>query len=83
MTPSFWATTRNVLIEANRNHIVADIKPDADAMFKQYIHVNGGYQFLPFLQGILTDAPDRTAAVAWVVELTRDDKASQVLDDLG
>jgi cellulose synthase operon protein C len=82
MTPSFWATTRNVLIEANRNHIVADIKPEADAMFKQYIHVNGGYQFLPFLQGILTDAPDRTAAVAWVVGLTRDDKASQVLDDL-
>ncbi|MGA7415765.1 MAG: hypothetical protein WBW33_35165, partial [Bryobacteraceae bacterium] len=82
MTPTFWTTTRNVLIEANRNHIVADIKPDADAMFKQYIRINGGYQFLPFLQGILTDAPDRTAAVAWIVELTRDDKTSSVLDEL-
>jgi cellulose synthase operon protein C len=82
MTPSFWTTARNALIEANRNHIVADIKPEADALFKQYIRINGGYQFLPFMQGILTDAPDRSTAVAWIVELTRDDKTSGVLDEL-
>ncbi len=67
MAPSFWTTARNALIDANRNRIVAEIKPDADAMIKQYIHINGGYQFLPFMQGILTDAPDRSAAVAWIV----------------
>ena len=82
MAPSFWTTARNALIDANRNRIVAGIKPDADAMIKQYIHINGGYQFLPFMQGILTDAPDRSAAVAWIVDLTSDNKTSSVLDEL-
>ena len=80
--PAFWATARKILIEANRNRIVKDIKPAADALLAQYIRINGGYNLMPFLNGILTGPPDRDAAVAWVIEITRDPKAADVLNEL-
>jgi len=80
--PGFWTTARNILIEANRNRIVSEIKPAADALLGQYIRINGGYNLMPFITGILTDAPDRDAAVAWVIQITRDPKAASVLDEL-
>ncbi len=82
LTPSFWATLRNMLIEANRNRIVEQIKPNANSMFASYVRFNGGYNFTPFIEGILTDAPDRAAALQWIEELTADEKASSVLEDL-
>ncbi len=82
LTPLFWTTTRTLLIEANRNKIVEQIKPNANAMFASYIRFNGGYNFTPFIEGILTDAPDRPAALQWINDLTADEKASSVLEEL-
>jgi cellulose synthase operon protein C len=80
--PAFWTTARNILIEANRNRIVSDIKPAADGLLGQYIRINGGYNLMPFITGILTDAPDRDVAVTWVIQITRDPKAASVLNEV-
>jgi tetratricopeptide (TPR) repeat protein len=82
LTPSFWTTVKNILIEANRNRIVAQVRPNADGMFAAYIRFNGGYNSTPFVEGILTDAADRARAMQWIKDLTVDPKSASVLEEL-
>ena len=71
LPPSYWETAQKVLDHMNEHQAVAELKPDADAMLRAYIKRNGEYNFAPFLRGILSHAPDRQAAAAWVAQLAQ------------
>ncbi len=82
LPPSYWEEAKLTLMDANRYGVIEDLRPDADAMLRAYIKRNGAYNFMPFIEGILADAPNRQAAVAWTLELTREPNVDSLLEDL-
>jgi Flp pilus assembly protein TadD len=64
-------TGKTALIRMNQFKETQELRPAADAMLAAYVKRNGSYQFVQFIEGILTDAPDRKAALNWVLLLAR------------
>jgi tetratricopeptide (TPR) repeat protein len=77
-------TGKTALIRMNQFKETQELRPAADAMLAAYVRRNGDYQFLQFIEGILTDAPDRKAAVDWALQLARkpglDQAPSQIIN---
>ena len=64
-------TGKTALIRMNQFKETQELRPAAEAMLAAYVKRNGSYQFVQFIEGILTDAPDRKAALDWILLLAR------------
>ncbi len=82
LPPDYWVTASAVLAHVNRAHAMGELKPAADNMLRTYARRNGAYQFEPFLAGIFDHPPDRAAALAWVVELSRMPGMQEIVSDV-
>ncbi len=82
LPPDYWTSAQTLLEHANEYKVISQLRPDADAMLRSYIKRNNDYNFQPFVYGILKDAPDERAALAWLVELSRLPNMRSILDDV-
>jgi cellulose synthase operon protein C len=80
--PEYYETAKTILTHVNEAGLERDLRPDAEAMLRAYIARNGGYNFIPFFEGILDGASDRKAALEWIITLTNTPETQSVLDEL-
>jgi Tfp pilus assembly protein PilF len=80
--PEYYQTAQTILTHVNEAGLEKDLRPDAEAMLRAYIARNGGYNFIPFLEGILHGVSDRKAALEWIITLTNAPETQNVLDEL-
>ncbi len=71
LPPDYWSTAENLLAHVNRFQAITELKPDADRMLHVYAKRNGAYNFEPFIDGIVAHAPDRRAALDWILEIVQ------------
>jgi tetratricopeptide (TPR) repeat protein len=82
LPPDYWQTVRDVLIHANTFRVIETLRPDADAMLRAYAKRNAGYNFGPFVEGILKNAPDQARALDWVLQLARETNVLSVIEEV-
>jgi hypothetical protein len=70
-SPQYYETAKTALTRMNEYKALRELRPAVDAMLGANIKKNQSYQFLPFVEGILTHAADRNAALVWVLQLAR------------
>ncbi|MGC2659647.1 MAG: hypothetical protein WA324_16940, partial [Bryobacteraceae bacterium] len=82
LSASFWPSARILFVHANRYGVINQVKPNADAMLHLYIKRSGAYEFEPFIEGILTEAKNRQAALNWLLDLSHDENGGEILQAL-
>jgi tetratricopeptide (TPR) repeat protein len=81
-TPEYYETAKAALTRMNQYKAEKELRPTVDAMLAANIKKNKSYQFLPFVEGILSKPADRTAALDWVLQLARNPDLSGLPDQL-
>ncbi len=82
LPPDYWQTARDVFIHANHFRVIERLRPDAGAMLRAYAKRNGAYNFSPFIDGILKDAPDQASALDWIFQLARETNILSAIEEL-
>ncbi len=82
LPPSFWSTAQDIFKHINGAGAVQNLKSDADGMLRAYVKRNGGYNLLPFFEGMLTGASNRAAVIERIIQITLAPNARYVLDQL-
>ncbi len=82
LPPDYWHTARDLFIHANRFRVLERLHPGADAMLRAYTKRNAGYNFSPFVEGILENAPDQARALGWTLELARELNVPNAIEEL-
>ena len=70
-----YQTAKAALTRMNQYRAVNDLRPFAESMLAAEIKKNQGYSFEILAEGLLTDAPDRKAAVDWLLRVAPDTEA--------
>ncbi len=81
-SPDSYETAKTALTRMNQYNALDQLKPVADQAIRAKIKKNGGYEFLPFVEGILTDSPDRKASFAWVLQLLKAPELEEVAEEI-
>lgn len=67
-----YETVKVSLIRMNQYRLLNELRPAAEAMLSANIRKNHGYSIQTPAEGLLTDSPDRKAALAWLLQLAPD-----------
>jgi lipopolysaccharide biosynthesis regulator YciM len=81
-TPDYYQTAETALTRMNDYAAVNELRPAVDVLLGANSKKNQSYQFLPFVEGILSDAADRKAALDWVFQLARTPELSGLPEQL-
>ncbi len=73
--PAFWTDLRITLEDIGQHRVLPQLREDADAAIRAYIHTNGSYRVGPLLQGVLAAADDPVQGAEWLVDLSRADSS--------
>ena len=80
--PEDYDTAKTVLTRMNQYNAIEQLKPAADELIAAKIKKGGSFEFLQLVEGILTDSPNRKAALAWVLQLLRAPELDGIAEQL-
>ncbi len=66
---SFWPTIGYVLNHVGNRKVLADVRPQADRVLRDYVRYNGSYQADNLLHQAFAATGDPQAGAAWMLEL--------------
>ena len=66
---SFWRDFGRTCDQLHAHHAFADLKPDADAIVRSYLHVNGTWMSNAVLHSAFAAQGDPTLATAWLLDI--------------
>jgi Flp pilus assembly protein TadD len=66
---SFWADFGHICDHLQTRRLFAQLKPDADALLRAYLHRNGNYRSNAPLRSAYLAAADPAAATSWLLDL--------------
>jgi tetratricopeptide (TPR) repeat protein len=67
--PAFWPTFGYVMNHIGNRHVAAELRPQSDAILRDYVRQNGTYQVDELLRSAYTAIGDPQAGVAFLLEL--------------
>ncbi len=67
--PSFWSTFGYVMNHIGNRHVAAELRPQSDAVLRDYVRQNGTYRVEELLRAGYTAVGDPQAGVAFLLEL--------------
>ncbi|HYM75342.1 MAG TPA: BTAD domain-containing putative transcriptional regulator [Candidatus Dormibacteraeota bacterium] len=80
---SFWRDFGRTCDELRARHAFAELKPDADAVVRTYLHVNGNWLSNALLHPAYAAQGDPVAATAWLLDMSASAQdPAQVLGDV-
>ena len=67
--PSFWSTFAYVMDHIANRHVAAELRPQSDAVLRDYVRQNGTYRVEELLRAGYTAVGDPQAGIAFLLEL--------------
>ncbi len=69
--PAFWPTFGYVMNHLGNRHVAAELRPQSDAVLRDYVRQNGAYQVDGLLRSAYIAIGDPQSGVAFLIELAR------------
>jgi len=67
---TFWTDFGRTCDQLRTRHLYSDLKPDADAVVRAYLHHNGNWRSNAVLQPAYAALADSASATAWLLEVS-------------
>ena len=83
LPPDYWTSAQTIFTHLNQAHLFDTLSSAAESTLLTYARRNNAYNFTPFVEGVLTDAPDQQRALNFLLAIARranlDDLPDQIL----